>query len=1064
MSSSVAGISGQQILHNITEHIHAFSGAVSRLHLLVTGNEAAANAPHEHFSALLEELQAEMIATCRLTEIQWESTLQDGFEALRTAIEAWNENSNELTRDAAHQASESLRARFLSAVNRYLQGEDDDEDDGFNDTTHDYQPTTVGEDPSEAILESVSAAARQDAQLCANVQEALAQRDDGVSAVLLAAKTLSKYLKEVHTYLEKRALIQADYERKLKSLADSTIQSVRETGAQPGHEEVLQMLAAHSERSARVVAQCTGTNHKLTHTAPVADARQLHDRVRKANKDNWVRDCRKLGEAVDKYTKTKASYTKAANEWERSLTQRQAAEESKYKLKLDKRNKEESDLRQKVADLRTAHVASLGSGNAARADLLRTREETIESITDSIFGCGQSLKEALLTYHQDEYRVHLADSNDAHHLQERLDVYRSAPDVARCLEDTTAQSDQFSFPEQLQFEPHALALERVNYLNDRGLGNACLDQLSDDSPTTSPMAARGSISVMSAQEVARQPDMHAFTRLTIPSKCRHCKKSCYFHAVYCSKCHIACHRRCTEELEVTCSLAQRARAVSMVKKLRQQSVFGASLADSLTDGEDAVPVLVRRLCEAVERRGIESEGIYRLSGVKSRVEDICARFEANPRAVSVDDEDPITLAAVLKLYLRQLPEPAVPLLLQPAFMAVAKQRMDDNDNDDCEVVAAASLAKLAEDLPGANYQTLAYLFAHLHRIGLRHEVNRMKFSNLAIVFGPTLMRAPADGLQALMNMPMQSMAVEVMIKHCETVFPAFFAERTTLKPSLHARSLALQGSESPLFRRGSGRSTTRFAETLPQAAGVATPDASPERTVLPAKQSLPSSVEEAESPAHALLTAGTPAPLSVSGHNSPTGSIESTSSPATPTTATDTSTTVTPRPHRRAPQPTGQSLKQRRHHGSSSDASPVTSPTTTNSTLPAHSRLSSLASDPHTPNSPGTPSVAPKPPTDLSSPDNVLTPHLPPEIAALLNPGDLPPPPPVGPDPSLPSVTEGSSSPSPVFPDFLPPPPRDMLPMPGSNSTSPGSQQFRSRGSEAGSSDDDLDWRPDQFV
>ena len=44
--------------------------------------------------------------------------------------------------------------------------------------------------------------------------------------------------------------------------------------------------------------------------------------------------------------------------------------------------------------------------------------------------------------------------------------------------------------------------------------------------------------------------MHAFTRLTIPSKCRHCKKSCYFHAVYCSKCHIACHRKCTEELEV----------------------------------------------------------------------------------------------------------------------------------------------------------------------------------------------------------------------------------------------------------------------------------------------------------------------------------------------------------------------------------------------------------------------------------------------------------------------------------------------------------------------------------
>ena len=40
----------------------------------------------------------------------------------------------------------------------------------------------------------------------------------------------------------------------------------------------------------------------------------------------------------------------------------------------------------------------------------------------------------------------------------------------------------------------------------------------------------------------------------------------------------------------------------------------------------------------------------------------------------------------------------------------------------------------------------------------------MKHSNLGIVFGPTLMRSPADSIEALMNMPIQSVAVEIMIK------------------------------------------------------------------------------------------------------------------------------------------------------------------------------------------------------------------------------------------------------------------------------------------------------------
>lgn len=45
-------------------------------------------------------------------------------------------------------------------------------------------------------------------------------------------------------------------------------------------------------------------------------------------------------------------------------------------------------------------------------------------------------------------------------------------------------------------------------------------------------------------------------------------------------------------------------------------------------------------------------------------------------------------------------------------------------------------------MPRPNLCTLSYLLAHLHRVQLYQETNKMNASNLAIVFWPTLVRPP----------------------------------------------------------------------------------------------------------------------------------------------------------------------------------------------------------------------------------------------------------------------------------------------------------------------------------
>lgn len=69
---------------------------------------------------------------------------------------------------------------------------------------------------------------------------------------------------------------------------------------------------------------------------------------------------------------------------------------------------------------------------------------------------------------------------------------------------------------------------------------------------------------------------------------------------------------------------------------------------------DGVPLIIRRIAETIERSAMDFEGIYRLSGIKSRVERLCASFEANAMAAQIDDEDPATITAVMKLFLRQV--------------------------------------------------------------------------------------------------------------------------------------------------------------------------------------------------------------------------------------------------------------------------------------------------------------------------------------------------------------------------------------------------------------------------
>jgi hypothetical protein len=75
-------------------------------------------------------------------------------------------------------------------------------------------------------------------------------------------------------------------------------------------------------------------------------------------------------------------------------------------------------------------------------------------------------------------------------------------------------------------------------------------------------------------------------------------------------------------------------------------------------------------------------------------------------------------------------------------------------------------------MPSVNRTTLQYMVGHLQRVSAQSDLNKMKPSALAIVFGPTLLRTGnTDPLVSLADMPLQVTVVELLTKHADVLFP-----------------------------------------------------------------------------------------------------------------------------------------------------------------------------------------------------------------------------------------------------------------------------------------------------
>ncbi|XP_039971853.1 rho GTPase-activating protein 15 isoform X2 [Xiphias gladius] len=200
------------------------------------------------------------------------------------------------------------------------------------------------------------------------------------------------------------------------------------------------------------------------------------------------------------------------------------------------------------------------------------------------------------------------------------------------------------------------------------------------------------------------------------------------------------------------------------KGLIKDQVFGCSLEMLCEREKSTVPRFVRLCTQAVEKRGLDTDGIYRVSGNLAVIQKL--RFLVNhEEKLNLEEsewEDIHVITGALKLFFRELPEPLVPYGFFTDIVETVKMSdyMDKVDRLKCLVL----------NMPPPNHDTLLFMCRHLKRVLEHSDTNRMTTQNIGIVFGPTLMRPERDNGNMAVNMVYQNQAVELILSEFDHIF------------------------------------------------------------------------------------------------------------------------------------------------------------------------------------------------------------------------------------------------------------------------------------------------------
>ncbi|KAF1375770.1 hypothetical protein PFLUV_G00223630 [Perca fluviatilis] len=200
-----------------------------------------------------------------------------------------------------------------------------------------------------------------------------------------------------------------------------------------------------------------------------------------------------------------------------------------------------------------------------------------------------------------------------------------------------------------------------------------------------------------------------------------------------------------------------------------------------------VPVLVEQCVCFIREHGLKEEGLFRAPGQNNHVRELQDAFDRGEKPMFDSTTDVHTVASLLKLYIRELPEPIIPFSKYTQFLSCAQLLTKD------KAMGIVELGKQVKSLPQVNYNLLTYICKFLDVVQSHSNENKMSVQNLATVFGPNILRPRVED-------PITMMEGSSQVQHLMTVL---ISEHTRLyqreEPETEAK-IPPQQQQSPIQR------------------------------------------------------------------------------------------------------------------------------------------------------------------------------------------------------------------------------------------------------------------------